>query len=500
MIAHREASISCMLTTRDASREHASDSRELAERLHLGQAILGATDAQVFAASGAGDWEAAREAATRGLDLDPRWIMVLGPIAEVELQTGNVTKAEGYQSRIYEVGQSVRSPLDTIAIPVFALTKAMHCYVTGTHEGLRLVEQAGRMVLANAATTPPIWVGVARSGLGIRAFLEGDKEAAREHLEGLDAFAGYWIHCLTIDHVRGLLFETLDQTDDAVSAIETTLAHEQTGYGFRVYWSWAAYDCARIRLQRDAPGDRERARELIDEALGYARDLGMKPLLEKVMALKLEEYGLGSTSIFTSIEMVADRVEQERPNIASHAAPDGTVTLMFSDIEDSTVLTERLGDQAWQELLHKHNALIREQLKAHDGYEVKTMGDGFMVAFQSAKKGLDCAIAMQRAFAPDNDLPSPPIGEGPGLRGVKIRIGLHAGEAIREGDDFYGKNVIMASRVAGKAAGGEILVSSLLRQLVESSVAAGTFTDARDVELKGLGGTHTVHAVRWSPD
>ena len=72
---------------------------------------------------------------------------------------------------------------------------------------------------------------------------------------------------------------------------------------------------------------------------------------------------------------------------------------MFSDIEDSTVLTERLGDQAWQELLRKHNALIREQLRAHDGYEVKTMGDGFMVAFQSAKKGLDCAIAIQRAFA-----------------------------------------------------------------------------------------------------
>ncbi len=71
---------------------------------------------------------------------------------------------------------------------------------------------------------------------------------------------------------------------------------------------------------------------------------------------------------------------------------------MFSDIEDSTVLTERLGDQAWQELLRKHNALIREQLQAFDGYEVKTMGDGFMVAFQSARKGLDCAIAIQRAF------------------------------------------------------------------------------------------------------
>jgi len=127
------------------------------------------------------------------------------------------------------------------------------------------------------------------------------------------------------------------------------------------------------------------------------------------------------------------------------------------------------------------------------------MGDGFMVAFQSAKKALDCAIAMQRAFASEEALPSPSLGEGPGVRAdVRIRIGLHAGEAIREGDDFYGKNVIMASRVAGKAAGGEILVSSLLRQLVESSAAPGAFGDPRDVELKGLAGTHAVHAVRWT--
>jgi class 3 adenylate cyclase len=160
---------------------------------------------------------------------------------------------------------------------------------------------------------------------------------------------------------------------------------------------------------------------------------------------------------------------------------------MFSDIEDSTVLTEKLGDQAWQDLLRKHNALIREQLRAYDGYEVKTMGDGFMVAFQSAKKALDCAVAIQNAFDGHNAA----NGEH-----VKVRIGLHAGEAIKDGDDFYGKNVIMASRVAGKAVGGEILVSSLVRALVESSVEPGTFSDPRDVELKGLTGTHTVFAVK----
>ena len=114
------------------------------------------------------------------------------------------------------------------------------------------------------------------------------------------------------------------------------------------------------------------------------------------------------------------------------------------------------------------------------------MGDGFMVAFQSAKKGLDCAVAIQRSFDNHNAT----NGEH-----VKVRIGLHAGEVIKDQDDFYGKNVIMASRVAGKAAGGEILVSSLLRQLVESSVGAGMFGEPREVELKGLSGTHVVYRV-----
>jgi class 3 adenylate cyclase len=115
------------------------------------------------------------------------------------------------------------------------------------------------------------------------------------------------------------------------------------------------------------------------------------------------------------------------------------------------------------------------------------MGDGFMVAFQSAKKALDCAIAIQKAF----DAHNAADGEH-----VKVRVGLHAGEAIRDGDDFYGKNVILASRIAGKAVGGEILVSSLLRQLVESSVGAAAFGDPREVELKGLAGNHTIYAVR----
>ncbi|MDP9238482.1 MAG: AAA family ATPase, partial [Chloroflexota bacterium] len=296
----------------------------------------------------------------------------------------------------------------------------------------------------------------------------------------------------------GMMAAVMGRYDDAERHFEDALAFDQK-MNARPWVAHDQYQYAKMLLARAAAGDKQKALGLLQGALNTAEELGMKKILERALALKLETQGLSSTSIYTSIDNVARAVERERPEISVHPAPDGTVTIMFSDIEDSTPIAERLGDQAWLELLRQHNAIIRKQLRAYDGFEVKTIGDAFMVAFQSAKKGLDCAIAIQRAFAADNDLPSPLVGEGPGVRAVRVRIGLHAGEAVREDGDFYGKNVIMASRVAGKAVGGEILVSSLVRQLVESSVGAGTFADSREVELKGLAGHHTVHAVRWTP-
>jgi class 3 adenylate cyclase len=283
----------------------------------------------------------------------------------------------------------------------------------------------------------------------------------------------------------GELAATMKRWDDAERHFEEALRHNERT-GTRPWLAIAQQAYAETLTERSDASGAVRARELVGAASQVFEELGMKRYLERALTLKLQLQGVASGSIYTSIDSVARAVESERPEISIHPAPDGTVTIMFSDIEDSTVLTERLGDQAWQELLRKHNGLIREQLQAHEGYEVKTMGDGFMVAFQSAKKGLDCAVAIQKAFNNHN------AADG---EHVKVRIGLHAGEMIKDGDDFYGKNVIMASRVAGKAVGGEILVSSLLRQLVESSTDAALFGAPREVELKGLSGVHTVYAV-----
>ncbi len=236
-------------------------------------------------------------------------------------------------------------------------------------------------------------------------------------------------------------------------------------------------------------GNRGEALACLDRAAGLFQKHGARLYLDQIVAKKVELQGIGSHDSRESIDAVTAAVQAEKPDISVHAAPDGTVTILFSDIEGHTEIVERLGDQAWLALLQKHNALIREQIKAHGGFEVKTIGDGFMVVFQSARGALLCAIAMQKAIADHSAAHSD--------EAMGIRIGLHAGEAVRDRDDFYGRNVIFASRVASQAVGGQILVSSLLKNLTESS-GEFRFDDGREIELKGLSGVHRVFEVGWT--
>jgi eukaryotic-like serine/threonine-protein kinase len=234
-------------------------------------------------------------------------------------------------------------------------------------------------------------------------------------------------------------------------------------------------------------GERAEALQLLDRAAALFQQHGAKLYLDRVITKKLELQGISSSDIHTSIDAVAASVERERPEISVHPAPDGTVTIMFSDIEGSTEKTERLGDKVWMEVLKEHNAIVRRSLKAHGGFEVKIQGDGFMVAFQSARRALDCAIDIQRALAARNN---------GGVEPIKLRMGLHTGEAIKEGEDFFGKHVNLAARVASQAKGGEILVSSLLKELTESA-GEFTFGERRKVELKGLRRKHSLFDVVW---
>ncbi len=284
----------------------------------------------------------------------------------------------------------------------------------------------------------------------------------------------------------GVLAGTMSRWEEAIQHYEEALEmHERMGA--RPYVARTQQEYADMFLARDEPGDRKKALELVSQALDTAQELGMKVLVERALALKLRAQGIDPSAPQPSIDAVAASVYVDKPDLRQHAAPDGTVTILFSDIEGSTAMTERLGDQRWLELLREHNAIVREQVAAHEGFEVKSEGDGFMLAFGSARKALQCAAAIQRAFAQRNESAEEPI---------QVRIGLHTGEAIKEADDFYGKNVILAARIAGQAQGGEILVSSLLKELTESGGDIA-FGDGREVELKGLAGAHQVHQIQW---
>jgi hypothetical protein len=103
------------------------------------------------------------------------------------------------------------------------------------------------------------------------------------------------------------------------------------------------------------------------------------------------------------LERIAASVSQDRPDLTAAIDPNGVVTILFTDIEGSTQLTEKLGDVEWVKLLREHNAIVREQAAAHDGLEVKSQGDGFMLAFASAHAALRCAVGIQRALATRED-------------------------------------------------------------------------------------------------
>ena len=180
-------------------------------------------------------------------------------------------------------------------------------------------------------------------------------------------------------------------------------------------------------------------------------------------------------------EFLGEGEEQAKP-----LAPEDIHTILFTDVEGSTALTQRLGDAKARELLREHERMVREALKAHGGSEVKTMGDGFMASFSSATKALECAIAMQRAFAERNETAAEPI---------KVRIGLNAGEPIAEDDDLFGTAVNEAARITATARGGEILVSNVVRELAKGKDFL--FADRGEANLKGFDEPVRLYEVRW---
>ena len=194
--------------------------------------------------------------------------------------------------------------------------------------------------------------------------------------------------------------------------------------------------------------------------------------------------GFGA-AVRSSIEDLADWAEVERPDLARVTA-DGKVAILFSDIEESTALNERVGDRAWVKLIGEHDKLVRKLVNQRSGHVVKSQGDGFMIAFAHAEEAVRCGIDMQDALHKD--------AERKRHNKLRVRIGVHVGRSVRRGDDLFGRNVAMAARVADQASGGEILVSDTVRDALRDCEDI-SFDDGRDAELKGFAGTYRLYAV-----
>jgi class 3 adenylate cyclase/pimeloyl-ACP methyl ester carboxylesterase len=187
----------------------------------------------------------------------------------------------------------------------------------------------------------------------------------------------------------------------------------------------------------------------------------------------------GETAHIDTIEQFLD--EGREPHGTSPAGPLRTV--LFTDLVGHTAMMSRLGDEKGREVLREHERITREVLAAHGGTEVKTMGDGFMASFGSVTKAVECAVALQRAFAEREGEP------------LSVRVGLNAGEPIEEDGDLFGATVILASRIAGKAEGGEILVSDTVRGLCSGK--GFLFSDRGEFVAKGFEEPVRVYEVGW---
>ena len=235
------------------------------------------------------------------------------------------------------------------------------------------------------------------------------------------------------------------------------------------------------RCRRDA-ADLRRRLDARQRLISGGRE-AVKTVWETANLVRKQGFG---AAVRSSIAELADWAEVERPDLA-RLAPDGNVAILFSDIEDSTALNERIGDRAWVKLIDRHDKLIRKLVAEHSGHVVKSQGDGFMVAFAHPDEAVHCAMDVQRALD----------GGAAKARGtsIRVRIGIHAGKSVRRGDDLFGRNVAMAARVADEACGGQILVSETVREAVGDDVAFG---EGWEVELKGFRGNHHVYPVDFA--
>ena len=203
-------------------------------------------------------------------------------------------------------------------------------------------------------------------------------------------------------------------------------------------------------------------------------------LAERIPNVKyIERPGIDHAIWFTDPDPVLDEIQEFLTGARPVAEPDRVLaTVMFTDIVESTARAAEVGDSEWHRTLDRHHASIRRLLAEFRGHEVKTMGDGFLATFDGPARAIRCGRA---------------IVESVGSLGLDVRVGVHAGEVERMGEDVAGIAVHIASRVGSLAGPGEVLVSETVKGLVAGSGIV--FDDRGETELKGVPDRWRLYAV-----
>ena len=193
-------------------------------------------------------------------------------------------------------------------------------------------------------------------------------------------------------------------------------------------------------------------------------------------------------SVISAInEFLADGQEATAPQPAGTDEVAAVHTILFTDMESSTALTEKLGDAGAQEVRRAHNDIVRAALTANGGSEIKHTGDGIMASFATASAALECAIAIQRGVAAHKEANvDSPLG---------VYVGLNAGEPIAEENDLFGTSINLAARICDHAEAGQILASNVVRELAAGK--AFLFADLGETELRGFEDPVKLWELRW---
>jgi class 3 adenylate cyclase len=274
------------------------------------------------------------------------------------------------------------------------------------------------------------------------------------------------------------LYMDIHNLDDGTTAEDVAKAHAkdmetQRKYGVEYTKYWVNESGRKVFCLAHAP-NAEAAEQVHREAHG------MMP--EKIIEVEpdVAEVFLGGTETDPAGAVLL-------PGGGADARDPGIRTILFTDVVNSTTLTQLLGDDAALALLGVHDTIVRDALSALGGREVKHTGDGIMASFVSPAAAVRCAMQIQRELAKH--------AETNPERSLKVRVGAAAGEPVEQHNDLFGSTVQLAARLCAQAQPEQILVSNAIAELCLGKGLL--FEDVGEVSLKGFNSPVRAHAAAW---